>query len=117
VANAACYNQNVIRPFEEPFKARGGIAVLRGNLAPDGAVIKPSAASQELMQHRGRAVVFEDMRDFKARIDDPELDVDESCILVLKHAGPVGYPGMPEVGNMTLPNKLLRKGVRDMVRI
>ncbi|MCK4205065.1 dihydroxy-acid dehydratase [Brucella pituitosa] len=117
VANAACYNQDVIRPFEDPFKARGGIAVLRGNLAPDGAVIKPSAASQELMQHRGRAVVFEDMRDFKARIDDPELDVDESCILVLKHAGPVGYPGMPEVGNMTLPNKLLRKGVRDMVRI
>lgn len=116
-ANAACYNHDVIRPFEEPFKARGGIAVLRGNLAPDGAVIKPSAASHELMQHRGRAVVFEDMRDFKARIDDPELDVDESCILVLKHAGPVGYPGMPEVGNMTLPNKLLRKGVRDMVRI
>ncbi|MFK4825602.1 IlvD/Edd family dehydratase [Paenochrobactrum sp. BZR 588] len=117
VARAECYDRDVIRALDEPFKDRGGIVVLRGNLAPDGAVIKPSAASQELMKHRGRAVVFEDMKDFKARIDTDELDVDENCILVLKHAGPVGYPGMPEVGNMTLPNKLLRKGIRDMVRI
>lgn len=117
VARAECYDRDVIRALDAPFKDRGGIVVLRGNLAPDGAVIKPSAASPELMKHRGRAVVFEDMKDFKARINTDELDVDENCILVLKHAGPVGYPGMPEVGNMTLPNKLLRKGIRDMVRI
>ncbi|KKC38087.1 dihydroxy-acid dehydratase [Devosia epidermidihirudinis] len=117
LAAAECFDTEVIRPLDRPLKPRGGIAVLRGNLAPDGAVIKPSAASPELMQHRGRAVVFESMPDFKARIDDPDLDVDESCVLVLKSAGPVGYPGMPEVGNMTLPRKLLLKGVRDMVRI
>jgi dihydroxy-acid dehydratase len=95
----------------------GGIAVLRGNLAPLGAVLKPSAATAELMQHRGRAVVFEDIDDFKARIDDPDLDVEPEDILVLKNCGPKGYPGFPEVGNMALPQKLLARGIRDMVRI
>src|SRR5690606_17350795 len=87
------------------------------NLCKDGAIIKPSAASKELMKHRGRAVVFETMEDYHQRIDDPNLDIDESCVIVLKNVGPVGYPGMPEVGNVDLPEKLLRKGVRDMVRI
>src|SRR5690606_22089886 len=91
--------------------------VLRGNLAPEGAVIKPSAASQKLMLHRGRAIVFENVEDYRARIDDPDLAVDESSVLVLKCAGPVGYPGMPEVGNLGLPTKLVRRGVTDMVRI
>jgi dihydroxy-acid dehydratase len=91
--------------------------VLKGNLCPDGAILKPSAATPELLVHRGRAVVFEDIEDYHARIDDPDLDVDETCILVLKGCGPKGYPGMPEVGNMALPPKLLEKGVRDMVRI
>jgi dihydroxy-acid dehydratase len=95
----------------------GGIAVLRGNLCPNGAVLKPSAATPELMKHRGRAVVFGDIEDFNARIDDPDLDIDESCVMVLKNCGPRGYPGMAEVGNMPLPPKLLRKGVTDMVRI
>ncbi|TIS81081.1 MAG: dihydroxy-acid dehydratase, partial [Mesorhizobium sp.] len=95
----------------------GGIAVLRGNLAPDGAIIKPSAASPSLMKHRGRAVVFEDIDDYKARIDDPALDIDETSIMVLRNCGPKGYPGMAEVGNMALPQKLLKKGVRDMIRI
>ncbi len=114
---AASGNRDVIHSFDQPFKPQGGIAVLRGNLCPDGAVLKPSAATPELMTHRGRAVVFEDIRDFRARIDDPDLDVDESCILVLKSCGPKGFPGMPETGNMGLPKKLLEKGVRDMVRI
>ena len=94
-----------------------GIAVLRGNLAPDGAVIKPSAASAHLLKHRGRAVVFESIEDFHARIDEPGLDVDEHCVLVLKNCGPRGYPGMAEVGNMPLPPKVLKKGITDMVRI
>jgi L-arabonate dehydrase len=114
---APTWNTDVIRPFDRPLIASGGIAVLRGNLAPCGAVIKPSAASPRLMQHRGRAVVFENIEDYKARIADPDLDVDETSVLVLKHCGPKGYPGMAEVGNMGLPPKLLRAGVTDMVRI
>ncbi|MFC3533282.1 IlvD/Edd family dehydratase [Vogesella facilis] len=120
VANSAaapCYNREVIRPRAEPFKPDAGIAVLKGNLAPDGAVIKPSAATPALMSHTGRAVVFEDIDDYHARIDDPELDVDEHCVLVLKNCGPRGYPGMAEVGNMQLPPKVLQKGITDMVRI
>ncbi len=117
VADAPCWNPNVIYSFENPFKANAGIAVLRGNLAPDGAVIKPSAASPHLLQHRGRAVVFDSIEDFHARINDEALDIDENCVMVLKNCGPRGYPGMAEVGNMPLPPKLLRKGVMDMVRI
>ena len=110
-------NADVIRPFEKPLVADGGITVLRGNLAPNGAVIKPSAASPELMAHRGRAIVFENIENYHERVNDPALDVDENCVMVLKNCGPVGYPGMPEVGNMGLPPKLLKKGVKDMVRI
>jgi dihydroxy-acid dehydratase len=117
VANAPCWNREVIRPLAEPFKPAAGIAVVRGNLAPDGAVIKPSAASPHLLKHRGRAVVFEDIEDFHARIDDESLDIDETCVMVLKNCGPRGYPGMAEVGNMPLPPKVLRKGITDMVRI
>jgi dihydroxy-acid dehydratase len=117
IADAENFNRDVIRPLAEPFKEKAGIAVLRGNLAPRGAVIKPSAATPALMQHTGRAVVFEDSDDFHARIDDENLDVDETCILVLKNCGPKGYPGMAEVGNMPLPPKILRKGITDMVRI
>ncbi|MFC5581044.1 IlvD/Edd family dehydratase [Rhodanobacter terrae] len=117
IAEAPCWNRDVIRSADAPFKADAGIAVLRGNLAPDGAVIKPSAASPHLLQHRGRAVVFEDIEDFKARIDDDALDIDETCVMVLKNCGPRGYPGMAEVGNMPLPPKLLRQGVTDIVRI
>jgi L-arabonate dehydrase len=116
-ADAPCWNREVIYPMDAPVKPHAGIAVLRGNLAPNGAVIKPSAATPALLQHRGRAVVFEDIEDYKARIDDPNLDVDETCVLVLKGAGPRGYPGMPEVGNLPLPPKILAKGVTDMVRI
>jgi len=112
-----CYNQDVITTIDEPLQKCAGIAVLRGNLCEKGAVIKPSAATSELMKHRGRAVVFETMEDYHLRIDDPDLDIDETCVIVLKNAGPVGYPGMPEVGNVDLPEKLLRKGVKDMVRI
>ena len=115
--DATNYNSEVIHPFEQPLTEAGGIAVLRGNLAEDGAILKPSAASPELMQHRGRAVVFETIEDYKTRIDDPDLDVDETCVLVLKNCGPKGYPGMAEVGNMALPEKLLKKGVRDIVRV
>ena len=111
------WNEEVIRPVDKALTASGGIAVLRGNLAPDGAVLKPSAASPHLMQHRGRAVVFEDIDDYKARIDDEALDIDETCVMVLKNCGPRGYPGMAEVGNMGLPPKVLRKGITDMVRI
>ena len=107
----------MIRPFDQPVVAHGGIAVLRGNLAPVGAVLKPSAASPHLMRHRGRAVVFENIEHYKARISDPALDVDADCVLVLKNCGPKGYPGMAEVGNMGLPPKLLQQGVTDMVRI
>jgi dihydroxy-acid dehydratase len=111
------WNFEVIHPFEKPLAMPGGIAVLRGNLAPDGAVLKPSAASRHLMQHRGRAVVFENIEHYKERIDDPALDVDENSVLVLKNCGPRGYPGMAEVGNMALPAKILRRGITDMVRI
>ncbi len=117
VAEAPCWNPDVIHSFATPFKANAGIAVLHGNLAPDGAVIKPSAASPHLMQHQGRAVVFESIEEFHTRINDENLDVDENCVLVLKNCGPRGYPGMAEVGNMPLPPKLLRKGITDMVRI
>jgi dihydroxy-acid dehydratase len=115
--DAACWNDDVIRPFDKALTAHGGIAVLRGNLAPDGAVLKPSAASPALMQHKGRAVVFETIEDYRARIDDPNLDIDENCVMVLKNCGPKGYPGMAEVGNMGLPPKILKKGITDMVRI
>jgi dihydroxy-acid dehydratase len=114
---AECHNREVIYPFSKPLKDHAGIAVLTGNLAPNGAVIKPSAATAALMTHKGKAVVFESIEDFKARIDLPTLQVDRNSILVLKGAGPRGYPGMPEVGNMPLPKKLLEQGVRDMVRI
>ncbi len=117
VARAECYNREVIFPYAKPFKPAAGIAVLKGNLAPDGAVIKPSAATPALLKHRGRAVVFEDIDDFHTRIDDESLDVDETCVLVLKNCGPKGYPGMAETGNMPLPPKVLRKGITDMVRI
>tara|TARA_B100000686_G_scaffold324383_1_gene380012 strand:- start:943 stop:2670 length:1728 start_codon:yes stop_codon:yes gene_type:complete len=117
VKDAECYNRKVIFSLDSPFKPAGGIAVLRGNLAPDGALIKPSAASPELMKHRGRAVVFETIEDYKERVDDPNLDIDKTCIMVLKNCGPKGYPGMAEVGNMTLPAKILKQGVDDMVRI
>ena len=111
------WNEDVILPAEKPLTAQGGIAVLRGNLAPRGAVLKPSAASPHLMKHRGRAVVFEDIDDYKAKIADEALDIDETCVMVLKNCGPRGYPGMAEVGNMGLPPKVLRKGITDMVRI
>ncbi len=114
---AECYNRKVIASIDEPLLKEGGIAVLKGNLCENGAVIKPSAASPELMQHEGRAVVFESIEDYHQRIDDPDLDVDENSIMVLKGVGPQGYPGMAEVGNMDLPEKLIRKGVKDMVRI
>jgi L-arabonate dehydrase len=117
IADAQNYNAEVIKPLASPFKDKAGIAVLRGNLAPRGAVIKPSAATPALMVHTGRAVVFENIEDFHARIDDENLDVDETCVLVLKNCGPRGYPGMAEVGNMPLPPKVLRKGITDMVRI
>ena len=117
IADAKNYNKDVIRPVTNPLTADGGLAVLRGNLAPDGAILKPSAATPELMVHRGRAVVFEDIEDFKARIDDPDLAIDENSIMVLKNCGPKGYPGMAEVGNMALPKKLLEKGIRDLIRI
>jgi len=117
VKDAPNYNEDVIRPFDRPLTDQGGIAVLRGNLAPDGAVIKPSAATPELMQHKGRAVVFENIEHYHARIDDPELDIDASSVMVLKNCGPRGYPGMAEVGNMPLPAKLLKQGISDMVRI
>ena len=117
IESAENHNPKVIRSLAQPFKEKAGIAILRGNLAPRGAVIKPSAATPSLMVHTGRAVVFEDSDDFHKRIDDENLDVDETCILVLKNCGPKGYPGMAEVGNMPLPPKVLRKGVTDMVRI
>ena len=117
VKEAECYNRDVIFTLDDPFKSHGGIVVLRGNLAPSGAILKPSAATPELLQHRGRAVVFESIEDYTARIDDEDLDIDETCIMVLKNCGPKGYPGMAEVGNMTLPAKLLKQGVTDMVRI
>lgn len=113
----ACYDRDVIATYEEPLIAEAGCVVVKGNLALNGAVIKPSAASPALMRHTGRAVVFESIEDYHARIDDPALDIDETCVMVLKYVGPVGYPGMPEVGNMALPKKILAKGIKDMVRI
>jgi L-arabonate dehydrase len=114
---SACYNRDVIATFQEPFNPNSSIVVLKGNLAENGAVMKPACATPELMQHTGRAVVFENIEDYKARIDDPNLEVEASDILVLKNVGPKGYPGMPEVGNMGIPKKLLLQGVTDMVRI
>jgi dihydroxy-acid dehydratase len=116
-ADAPCWNREVIREIGKPIREHAGLAVVRGNLAPDGAVVKPSAATPRLLKHRGKAVVFESIEDFKARIDDPNLDVDENSIMVMKGAGPKGYPGMPEVGNMPLPPKLLARGITDIVRI
>ena len=115
--NTECYNREVISTYENPFIPEAGCVVVKGNLAINGAVIKPSAATPSLLKHKGRAVVFESIEDYHARIDLPDLDIDESCVMVLKYCGPVGYPGMPEVGNMALPKKLLQKGVKDMVRI
>ncbi|HUG80726.1 MAG TPA: IlvD/Edd family dehydratase [Bryobacterales bacterium] len=117
IASAQCHNADVIRPLDNPLQQEGGTLILYGNLAPDGAVIKTSAADPKLMQHSGRAVVFEDHGDFLGRYDDPDLDIDETCVMVLKNAGPVGGPGMPEYGNLPIPAKLLKKGVTDMVRI
>ena len=111
------WDEAVIAPRERPFQEDAGIAVLRGSLAPDGAIIKPAAASPHLLRHRGRAVVFDSIEDFHARVDDPGLDVDADSVLVLRGCGPKGYPGMPEVSNMPLPRKLLEQGVRDMVRV
>ncbi|CAN5440102.1 L-arabinonate dehydratase [soil metagenome] len=115
--NTTCYNKEVIYDYADPIIKEAGIVVLKGNLAVNGAVLKPSAATPALMQHKGRAVVFENIEDYHARINDPKLDIDETCVMVLKEVGPVGYPGMPEVGNMSLPKKLLDKGITDMVRI
>ncbi len=117
IADAQCWNDEVIRPLDRPLTGQGGMMVLKGNLAPNGAILKPSAASPRLMQHRGRAMVFESAEDMRARIDDPALDVDADTVLVLKNVGPRGYPGMPEVGTMALPKKLLEQGVTDMVRV
>jgi L-arabonate dehydrase len=115
--DAPCYNREVIATVAKPVNPIAGVLVLKGNLSINGAVIKPSAASAHLLQHTGKAVVFESIEDYKERIDDPDLDIDENCIMVLKNVGPRGYPGMPEVGNMGLPVKLLEKGITDMVRI
>jgi dihydroxy-acid dehydratase/L-arabonate dehydrase len=115
--DAPLYNDEVIRPLDNPLVADGGLCVLRGNLAPNGAVLKPSASTPELLKHRGRAVVFENFEDYKARIGAPDLDVTADSVLVLKNCGPKGYPGMAEVGNMGLPPKLLAQGVTDMVRL
>jgi len=115
--SAESYNEDVIADLSKPFKTETGLAVLKGNLCEDGAVIKPSAASPHLMRHTGRAVVFENIEDYHARVDDPNLDIDETSVMVLKNVGPIGYPGMPEVGNMSPPKKLLEKGVKDMLRI
>jgi dihydroxy-acid dehydratase len=117
IADAQIYNDDVIRRRANPLKGAGGIVVVRGNLAPDGAVIKASAASPELLKHTGRAVVFEDYNDMAARIDRDDLDVDASCVLVLKNGGPLGGPGMPEWGMLPVPKKLVKQGVRDMVRV
>jgi len=117
VASSETYNSDVIRSVENPVFSSGGLAILRGNLAPGGAVIKPIAADPELLKHAGRAIVFDNYNEMNARIDDPALDVDASSVLVLRNAGPKGAPGMPEWGNLPIPQKLLKAGVRDMVRI
>ncbi|MEY3351359.1 MAG: hypothetical protein RIQ50_1470, partial [Bacteroidota bacterium] len=111
------YDDDVIAGLDRPFKTETGLAILFGNLCEHGAVIKPSAASPHLMRHTGRAIVFENIEDYHARVDDPNLPIDETSVMVLKNVGPIGYPGMPEVGNMGIPKKLLEKGVADMVRI
>lgn len=116
-AKAKCYNDDIIAKREKPLQENAGIAVLKGNLCENGSVIKPSAATPKLMKHTGRAVVFESMEDYHERIDTPDLDIDENCVIVLKGVGPKGYPGMPEVGNVGLPEKLIMKGVKDMIRI
>jgi dihydroxyacid dehydratase/phosphogluconate dehydratase len=116
-ADAENYNTEVIRPLDNPLTKDGGVMILRGNLVPGGAVIKPSAATPALMQHKGRAVVFENIEHYHQTIGDPDLDIDETCVMVLKNCGPRGYPGMAEVGNMGLPPKVLKKGITDMVRI
>ncbi|PWT99219.1 MAG: dihydroxy-acid dehydratase, partial [Bacteroidetes bacterium] len=115
--DAECFNKNVIATMKDSFNPTSGIVVLKGNLCEEGAVIKPSAASKKLMQHTGKAVVFESIEDYNARVDDPNLDIDENSVMVLKNVGPIGYPGMPEVGNMALPKKIVEKGIHDMVRI
>jgi L-arabonate dehydrase len=117
VKDAVNYDHKVVFSMDKPFKPLGGIAVLTGNLAPTSAVIKPSAATPKLMKHRGRAVVFETIEDYHSRVDDPKLDIDENCVMVLKNCGPKGYPGFAEVGNMALPQKVLKKGITDMVRV
>ena len=117
VEQATIYNEDVIRPLNNPLVSSDSLAVLRGNLAPDGAIIKPPAAESHLHKHAGKAVVFQDYNDMAARIDDPDLDVDENSVLVLQNAGPIGAPGMPEWGQLPIPKKVLAKGVRDMVRI
>jgi dihydroxy-acid dehydratase len=117
ISRSACFNREVIKPLSQPLYPEGGLVVLGGNLAPCGAVIKQSASSPHLLQHKGKAVVFENNRDLLARIDDPHLEVDEDSILVLKHAGPKGAPGMPEWGHLPIPAKLLKAGVKDMVRL
>jgi dihydroxy-acid dehydratase len=117
LAGAEIYDSSVIKTHDAPLQPEAGIAVLRGNIAPDGAVIKPAAASKNLLVHTGKAVIFESIEDFHARIDDPDLDVDENSVLVLRGCGPKGYPGMPEVSNMAIPKKLLEKGILDLVRI
>lgn len=116
-SSVACYDRNVIATAEQPFNDISGIVVVKGNICEEGAVLKPSAASPHLLKHTGKAVVFEDIEDYKNRIDDPNLDIDENSVMVLKNVGPKGYPGMPEVGNMGLPKKVLAKGITDMVRI
>ncbi|NDA61278.1 MAG: dihydroxy-acid dehydratase [Chitinophagia bacterium] len=116
-AQPICYNREVIASIEKPLQLNSGIVVLKGNLCEQGAIIKPSAASAHLMQHKGKAVVFKNIEDYHSRIDDPNLEIDEDSVLVLQSVGPVGYPGMPEVGNVDLPEKLIRKGVKDLVRI
>ncbi|CAH2781125.1 MAG: L-arabonate dehydratase (EC [uncultured Caballeronia sp.] len=116
VSGARNDDEKVITLFAAQFKPKAGIAVLRGNLAPNGAVIKPSVATQHLLKHRGRAVVFETVEELHAKVDDGTLDIDEHCVMVLKGAGPKGYPGFAEVGNMPLPKKVLQKGITDMVR-
>ncbi|HTL26465.1 MAG TPA: dihydroxy-acid dehydratase, partial [Burkholderiales bacterium] len=117
IAGAEVHNADVIRPRSNPLVARDGLAVLRGNLAPGGAIIKPAAMEKRFYKHQGRAVVFKDYNDMAARIDDPNLDIDENCAIVLQSAGPQGAPGMPEWGQLPIPQKLLKKGVRDMLRI
>jgi dihydroxyacid dehydratase/phosphogluconate dehydratase len=117
IAAAEAYNRDVIRPLENPVLTSGGLAILRGNLAPNGAVIKASAAEPQLLKHTGRAIVFNSFNEMNARIDDPALDADANSVLVLRNAGPKGAPGMPEWGNLPIPQKLLKQGIRDMVRI